>query len=184
MQKAAVELIIFGSECNEELLIVDRSGGESHIIRMAATFVSGIIIAIVPLLALTADQMSKIEQANQDCGSVKAVHLQRKERRDEWYLLYGNRLDHTRETPNEIRVASSIRESHARLQRSEIHHHCTQWNWMKLKVPVLLFNNHSSIIYKSNLFKINIVRNELCVIRYIIVVVCSGAIVRGAAVGK
>ena len=42
---------------------------------MAATFLNGIVIVIVPLLALTADQISKIEEANQDRGSIKAVHL-------------------------------------------------------------------------------------------------------------
>ena len=42
---------------------------------MAATFLGGIAVVIVPLLALTADQISKIEEANQDRGSIKAVHL-------------------------------------------------------------------------------------------------------------
>ena len=42
---------------------------------MIATFVGGVNVVIVPLLALTADQMSKIEEALQDCGSVAAVHL-------------------------------------------------------------------------------------------------------------
>ena len=46
-------------------------GGKSHILRMAATFLGGIVVVIVPLLALTADQMAKIEEANQDCGSIK-----------------------------------------------------------------------------------------------------------------
>ena len=42
---------------------------------MIVIFVGGIIVIIVPLLALTADQMSQIEESLQDCGSVKAVHL-------------------------------------------------------------------------------------------------------------
>ena len=42
---------------------------------MAATFLGGIVVVIVPLLALTADQISKIDEANQDRGSMKAVHL-------------------------------------------------------------------------------------------------------------
>ena len=42
---------------------------------MIVIFVGGIIVIIVPLLALTSDQMSQIEESLQDCGSVKAVHL-------------------------------------------------------------------------------------------------------------
>ena len=42
---------------------------------MVTTFISGIVIVGVLLLALTSDQISKIEEVNQDCGSVKAVHL-------------------------------------------------------------------------------------------------------------
>ncbi len=58
------------------MLIVDRTGGgKSHILRMAATFLGGIITVIVPLLSLTADQISKIDEANQDRGSMRAVHL-------------------------------------------------------------------------------------------------------------
>ena len=76
MQNVAVERSVFKPECEGKVLIVDRTGGgKSHILRMAATFVGGIVVVIVPLLALTADQMSKIDEAVQDCGSVKAVHL-------------------------------------------------------------------------------------------------------------
>ena len=42
---------------------------------MIATFDGGIIIIIIPLLALTMDQMVKIEEVLQDSGAVSAVHL-------------------------------------------------------------------------------------------------------------
>ena len=42
---------------------------------MMATFVGGIVVVVVPLLVLTANQMSKIKDALQGYGSVKAVHL-------------------------------------------------------------------------------------------------------------
>ena len=54
---------------SRKLLVVDHTvGGKSHTPH-------GLVV-IVPLRALTADQMSKIEEANQDCGSVKAVNLE------------------------------------------------------------------------------------------------------------
>ena len=57
------------------MLVDCTGGGKSHILQTIATFVGGIIVVIVPLLALTVDQMAKIEEALQDCGSVSAVHL-------------------------------------------------------------------------------------------------------------
>ena len=61
-QEEAVETIIFLEVCGSKLLVVDRTGsGKSHILRMTATFVGGVILVIVPLLALTADQMAKLE---------------------------------------------------------------------------------------------------------------------------
>ena len=50
-------------------------GGKSHILRMIATMVQGIVLVIVPLLALTADAMAKIKEAIQHYGSVEAHHL-------------------------------------------------------------------------------------------------------------
>ena len=44
-------------------------------LRMIATFVGGIIVVIVPLLALTVDQTSKIKEALEECGSVATMHL-------------------------------------------------------------------------------------------------------------
>ena len=75
MQNDAVERALFDKTCEGKLLIIDRTGGGSHILRIAVMFLGGIVVVILPLLVLTADQISKIEEANQDCGSIKAVHL-------------------------------------------------------------------------------------------------------------
>ena len=75
-QEEAVETIIFLEVCGGKLLVVDQTGsGKSHIFRMTATFAGGIILVIVPLLALTADQMVKIRIALQGEGSGSAYHL-------------------------------------------------------------------------------------------------------------
>ena len=76
MQIKAVQTIVFDLACKGKLLVVNHTGGgKGHVLRMIATFVGGITVVIVPLLALTADQMSKIEEALEECGSVAAVHL-------------------------------------------------------------------------------------------------------------
>ena len=52
MQIKAVETILFDPACEGKLLVVDRTGGgKSHVLRMIATFVGGIIVLIAPLLA-------------------------------------------------------------------------------------------------------------------------------------
>ena len=62
MQVTAIETTISDPECKGKLLVMDCTGGrKSHILQMIATFIGGIIVAIVPLLALTNDQMAKIE---------------------------------------------------------------------------------------------------------------------------
>ena len=63
-QHRAVETIIHSEECRGKLLVVDRTAsGKSHILRMIATMVGGIVLVIVPLLSLTADQMAKVRVA-------------------------------------------------------------------------------------------------------------------------
>jgi len=59
-----------------KLLVVDRTGGgKSHILRLVATMVNGIILVIVPLLALSADQMANIIGAIRDFVSSEGHHL-------------------------------------------------------------------------------------------------------------
>ena len=75
-QEEAVETICFLEVCGGKLLVINRTGsGKSHILCMVATFVERIVLVIVPLLALTADQMAKIRVALQGEGSVSAFHL-------------------------------------------------------------------------------------------------------------
>ena len=75
-QVEAAAKIMFDSECRGRLLVVDRTGsGKSLILQTVATCVGGITLVIVPLLSLTANQLSRLELAGQNHGSVKAVHL-------------------------------------------------------------------------------------------------------------
>ena len=48
--------------------------GKSHILRMVALFVGGIVLVIMPILLLTADQMAKIRVGLQIEGFVEANH--------------------------------------------------------------------------------------------------------------
>ena len=53
-QLAACKKIIFDGSSLGKLLVVDRTGGgKSHILRMIATMVNGIMLVIIPLLSLT-----------------------------------------------------------------------------------------------------------------------------------
>ena len=62
-QVVAVVTILFDAKCEGKILVIDWTGfGKSHILRMIATFTGGVILVIVPLLALTANQMVKIEE--------------------------------------------------------------------------------------------------------------------------
>ena len=75
-QLEAATRILFEEDCRGRLLVVDRTGGgKSLILQTVATCVGAITLVIVLLLSLTANQLSRLESANQDHGSVKAVHL-------------------------------------------------------------------------------------------------------------
>ena len=59
-QEQAVRTILFSEECGGKLIIIDRTwSGKSHTICMFALFVGGIALVIVPLLLLTANQITK-----------------------------------------------------------------------------------------------------------------------------
>ena len=49
--------------------------GKNLILQTVAVCVGGITLVIVPLLSLAANQLSRLELASQNHGSVKAVHL-------------------------------------------------------------------------------------------------------------
>ena len=75
-QNVSVETLVFDPICEGKLLVVDRTGGgKSLIMQLAATMVGGIVLVVIPLLALTANQLAKIKQAISTYGSVEAHHL-------------------------------------------------------------------------------------------------------------
>ena len=66
------------------LLLCDWcGGGKTHVTRIASVVEKGVIIVIVPLLTLSADQLSKFIYANQAYSMVKAHHVG-KEFNDLW----------------------------------------------------------------------------------------------------
>ena len=63
-QEAAITEIMHG-RCGGKLLLVHRTGGgKSRVLRMLGSLVAGVVVVIVPLLTLCADQMRKIEEAS------------------------------------------------------------------------------------------------------------------------
>jgi superfamily II DNA helicase RecQ len=74
-QEAAIAEIMHG-RCGGKLLLVHRTGGgKSHILRMTGSIVAGVVVVIVPLLTLCADQMRKIKEASQKYASCEAQHI-------------------------------------------------------------------------------------------------------------
>ena len=69
--------IIFEKKCRCRLLVVDRTegGGKSLILHTVAVCVGGVSLVLVSLLALMADQLSRIQSASQRHGLVWVVHL-------------------------------------------------------------------------------------------------------------
>ena len=58
------------------LLLVERTGGgKTHVTRVVGAIERGIVLVIVPLLALSADQLKKFKSANQAYGAVDAFHI-------------------------------------------------------------------------------------------------------------
>ena len=63
-QVVAVNTLLFNQKCKDKPLVIDQTGlGESHILHMTAVMIEGIILHIIPLLALTVDEVAKIEEA-------------------------------------------------------------------------------------------------------------------------
>ena len=58
------------------LLLAERTGGgKTHVTRVVGTVERGVTLVIVPLLALSADQLAKFKEGNQDYGSIEAHHM-------------------------------------------------------------------------------------------------------------
>ena len=59
-----------------KLLLVARTGiGKMHVMRIAGIMLRGIVLIIIPLLSILADQIRKFRDANQAFGSVSVYHL-------------------------------------------------------------------------------------------------------------
>ena len=70
-QEMAVTKLVYDKSSQGKLLVVDRTGGgKSLIFSLAAVMVGGIIYIIIPLLALTANQMTKLKEAISDEGAI------------------------------------------------------------------------------------------------------------------
>ena len=68
-QVIAVNKLVYCQSSKGKLLVVNRTGGgKSLILSLAAVMVGGISLVIIPLLALTANQMSKLKEAISDHG--------------------------------------------------------------------------------------------------------------------
>ena len=76
VQHTATNKLVYDKESGGKLLVVDRTGGgKSLILQLSAVMVGGIIYVIIPLLALTANQIAKLKQALQAEGRVQCHHL-------------------------------------------------------------------------------------------------------------
>jgi superfamily II DNA helicase RecQ len=75
-QQSACETILCNPKSGGRLLVVDRTGGgKSLILCMTAITIAGITLVIVPLLALTANQLARIRKAIQKYGVVSCYHM-------------------------------------------------------------------------------------------------------------
>ena len=74
-QAAAITEIMHGRCGGKLLLVVRTGGGKSHIMRMIGSLVAGVVVVIVPLLTLCADQIRKILEARQKYASCEAQHI-------------------------------------------------------------------------------------------------------------
>ena len=75
-QRRAITSLLTDPVTEGKLLVVERTGGgKSLTLMMSAITVAGISLVIVPLLSLTANQMSRIKSAVQRYGAVDAHHV-------------------------------------------------------------------------------------------------------------
>ena len=75
-QERAVHKLIYEPISGGKLLVIDRTGGgKSLILQLSAVIVAGIAFVLVPLISLTANNISKIKKAVQSYGSVHVHHM-------------------------------------------------------------------------------------------------------------
>ena len=76
VQECAVHKLVYDPVSEGKLLVIDRTGGgKSLILQLSGIIVGGIVFVLVPLLSLTANNISKIRRAVQDYGLVEVHHL-------------------------------------------------------------------------------------------------------------
>jgi superfamily II DNA helicase RecQ len=75
-QSATVSRLLFDEECRGCLMLVNRTGGgKFSVLLLTAALVGKITLVLIPLLALTASQLSKLNVAVQPYGTINCVHL-------------------------------------------------------------------------------------------------------------
>ena len=76
MQQVAINSIICDPAPDGKLIVVGRTGGgNSLILFMTVNSVGGILLVVILLLSLTANQLSRIKKAAQGYGIITAHHL-------------------------------------------------------------------------------------------------------------
>ena len=92
------------------LLLIDRTGGgKTHITRVVGCVKRGVVLIIVPLLALSADQLAKFKEGSQAYGTAETHHMDEvvKESRAKVFVLM-RRIHHLeRDTASTIFVICS-----------------------------------------------------------------------------
>ena len=75
MQMEAISHILNHRTPNKLLLVARTGVGKTHVTRTVGVILRGIILIIIPLLSLSADQLRKFRSACQSFGSVVVYHL-------------------------------------------------------------------------------------------------------------
>ena len=77
LQSIAINMSVDSDICDKKLGFFARTGyGKTHFVRTLGTVLpGGVIVIIVPLLSLSADQMKKMIGASQEYGSVETHHM-------------------------------------------------------------------------------------------------------------
>ena len=78
-QQHALASIFYKKATNGTVLIIDKTGGgKSHVMRCSGVFTRGVVLIIVPLLALAADVFLKFVTDDDRYGSIDAIHFEPK----------------------------------------------------------------------------------------------------------
>jgi superfamily II DNA helicase RecQ len=130
MQIDAVISLIDVDVCGGKVLLIVKTGaGKSHVMRTTGVMIGGVCLIIMPLLALGADQVSKLGSASQAFGSVEYFHLDEYRTQPENMMSVLHRVSslpcNTRSTiflfcspqiiQNDARVKNCLLEAHSKL---------------------------------------------------------------------